>query len=59
MTPLDLFALTGIVTEGRAIETSPGIRFTKDGVKADLGWRFDRIAIPHTVLLDRLSTKGA
>lgn len=37
MTPLDLFAMLGIVTGGREFETSLGICIIEDGVEATFG----------------------
>ena len=38
MTPLDLFALTGIPAIDRPIQVSPMVRISEEGVEAALGW---------------------
>ena len=38
MTPLDLYALTGIPAGGQPIKVSPMVRISEEGVEAALGW---------------------
>ena len=53
MTPLDLFALTGIPTGGQPIEVFSAIRISEEGAKATLGWRPGSVGIPHFFLIER------
>ena len=58
MTPLDLFALTGIPAGGRPIEVSPMIRISEAGIEAALGWCPGSTGVPHGALIERLRTKS-
>ena len=58
MTPLDLFALTGISTRGLAIKISPTIRITEDRVEAVFRWYFEGNVIPHGGFFERLRVES-
>ena len=54
MTPLDLFALTGIPAGGCPIEVSPMVWISEEGVDATLGWHLGGIGVPHCALIEHL-----
>lgn len=58
LTPLDLFALTGIPTGGLPIDLSPATRISEAGVEAALGWNFGGALVLYAILIDRLRTES-
>ena len=58
LTPLDLFALSGIPTGGQPIKVSPTVRISEEGIEATLRWHFRSVGVPHAFLIERLHVES-